>query len=182
MKDIAQDIAEEVPSLIRREQYFYFRRIFDNTADRNKGIKDSRMWIFDVDDQEHVELLMKYLIDNGMQGDPWCGIIPTLNGAHFLMKPHDVRYMSKTNVTDELTLKDIADVKKSALTVCYFNDEWEKDIPMMYFNVGEPEEIEVVVAHKKQQPPTTAEAMAVLSALQSIPNDDNLPNFINEDK
>jgi len=85
MKDIAQDIAEEVPSLIRREQYFYFRRIFDNTADRNKGIKDSRMWIFDVDDQEHVELLMKYLIDNGMQGDPWCGIIPTLNGAHFLM-------------------------------------------------------------------------------------------------
>ena len=51
------------------------------------------------------------------------GVFPTINGAHVLLNPHDIRYMdtAEINIGEEtLTLKQIADVKKNAMTLIYY--------------------------------------------------------------
>jgi len=53
--------------------------------------------------------------------------------------------------------------------------EWKFDPPMMIFNTGEPETIDVMVASKKHKPPTHAEAMAALDALKTGTSND--PTF-----
>ena len=125
MKEIAFDIAEIIPGLLRKEQYYFVRRIFDNTADANKGLRDHRMWIFDIDNKEHLGPVVKYLVDMGT-ADKLVDIIPTINGAHILIEPHDVRYMTKAEVKvgeDAFILKDIVDVKKNAMTLVYYDSQ-----------------------------------------------------------
>ena len=46
MKEITFEIAETIPGLIRKEQYYFIRRIFDNTADANKGCKRTQVMDF----------------------------------------------------------------------------------------------------------------------------------------
>ena len=128
MKDIAFDISEKVPTLIKHEQYYFFRRIFDDTADANVGVKEHRLWVFDVDNKDHVNPLLEYFIRNGLLTPYFAGMVPTINGAHILMRPHDTRYIhdNKRNMLTEdgsLRLTDVVDVKKNALTLVYYNDE-----------------------------------------------------------
>lgn len=127
MKDIAFDVSERVPTLIRNEQYYFFRRIFDDVADANHGIKGHRLWIFDIDDKSHVNIVLDYLIQNGMLAQHFAGMIPTINGAHILMRPHDIRYIDNKSTVEfngeVLKIKDIIDIKKNALTVAYYSDE-----------------------------------------------------------
>jgi len=128
MRDIAFDISEKVPNLIRHEQYYFFRRIFDDTADANLGIKEHKLWVFDVDDKSHVTPVLEYLVKSGLMLTHFAGMVPTINGSHILMKPHDIRYIhdNKVNALSEdgsLRLCDVVDVKKNALTLVYYSDE-----------------------------------------------------------
>jgi len=128
MKEIAFDIAETIPGLLRKEQFYFVRRIFDNTADANKGIKEHRMWIFDIDNKDHVGPVVRYLFDNNLAGNV-IDVIPTINGSHLLVKPHDTRYMLKAEVmvNDEtLVLNNIVDIKKNAMTLAYYKDGEEE--------------------------------------------------------
>jgi hypothetical protein len=132
IKNIAQDISERVPKLIRSEQYYFFKRIFDNTGDANKGIKDYRLWVFDIDDKEYADPIIKYMMDN--QFGRLYGIVPTINGTHLLVEPHDTRYIYNNEVNDisadgdgSLRLKDMFDIKKNALTLIYYNDRLEAE-------------------------------------------------------
>lgn len=122
MKEIALDISEKVPGLIRNEQYFFFRRIFDDVADANKGIKGLRLWVFDIDDKNVIEEVVERLIELRQFGEAW-GMIYTLNGAHLLMRPHDIRYMKETILSSGLRLSEVVDVKQNALTLVYFDGE-----------------------------------------------------------
>lgn len=127
MKEITFEIAETIPGLIRKEQYYFIRRIFDNTADANKGVKEHRLWIFDIDDKAHLGPVLRYLSDNKLSVFI-AGVFPTINGAHVLLNPHDIRYMdmAEINVGEEtLTLKQIADVKKNAMTLIYYKNKEE---------------------------------------------------------
>jgi hypothetical protein len=126
MRDIAYDISEEVPKFIRHEQYYFFRRIFDDMADKNRGVKEHRLWIFDIDNTDHVNPVIEKLFSLGVFVQNSQGMIPTLNGAHLLMKPHDIRYMNDSETISSLggvKLKDIVDIKRNALTLVYYSDE-----------------------------------------------------------
>lgn len=129
MKEIAYDISERVPNLIRNEQFYFFRRIFDDVADANLGVKGTRLWVFDVDDVEHINVVITHLVSAGTFNLHSAGVIHTLNGAHLLMRPHDIRYMDAI-ITDipglsglPLKLSDIVDIKKNAMTLVYYDGE-----------------------------------------------------------
>jgi hypothetical protein len=127
MKEIAYDIAETLPGILRKEQYYYVRRIFDNTADANKGVKEYRLWIFDIDNKDHLGPILRYMFDNKLT-EHVVDVIPTLNGSHLLVKPHDTRYITKAEVDvdgETFLLKDIVDIKKNAMTVAYYFDNEE---------------------------------------------------------
>jgi hypothetical protein len=129
MKEIAFDIAEILPGLLRKNQYYFVRRIFDNTADANKGMKEHRLWIFDIDDKNHTDTILKYLSDNNLK--KWVvDVIPTINGSHILVKPHDTRYMTQAKIVvgeETLLLSKIVDVKKNALTLAYYEGTEEEE-------------------------------------------------------
>lgn len=127
MKDIAFDVAETLPRLIRKEQYYFIRRIFDNTADANKGVRGLRLWIFDIDNKTHLGPVLKYLSDNKL-AENVVEVFPTINGAHILLKPHDLRYMDTAEINlgeETLALKKIADIKKNAMTLVYYKSKEE---------------------------------------------------------
>lgn len=126
LKDIALDISEKVPSLIRKEQFHFFKRLFDDSADANQGIRASQLWVFDIDDKSYVDPVVRYLVAH--YPDKLCGIVNTVHGAHILMKPHDTKYIYDTHencvsADGSLRLSDMIDVKKNSLTLVYYSDE-----------------------------------------------------------
>ncbi len=46
-----------------------------------------------------------------------------------------------------------------------WTEDWKKDPPLMFFNVGEMEDLEVVVAEEKIDPPTKKEALEMFDRL-----------------
>lgn len=123
-KDIAYDISVKVPHLIRSEQYYFFRRIFDDTADANVGVKGYRLWVFDIDERSYITPVIEYMTEN--YTGHLNGIVPTINGIHLLVDPHDTRYLNNTMIEVDgvsLKLKDMIDIKKNALTLAYYSDE-----------------------------------------------------------
>lgn len=126
MKDIAFDISERVPNLIRNEQYFFFRRIFDDSADANKGIKKYRLFVFDIDNKDVIDEVISHLINLKKFIGNSMGVVHTLNGAHLLMTPHDTRYLHDDKVNllpGGLRLNEVIDLKQNALTLVYYNKE-----------------------------------------------------------
>jgi len=126
LKDIAFDISERVPTIIRNKQFYFFRRIFDDTADANVGVHEHRVWVFDIDDKKYVDFIIEYMRKN--YADVMLGIIPTLNGVHLIVKPFDVRLIEKmknvyVSEDNSITLRDLIDVKKNSLTVAYYSNE-----------------------------------------------------------
>jgi hypothetical protein len=135
LKEIAFDISEKTPKLIRTGQYYFFRRIFDDTADANVGLRDHKVWVFDIDDKREVNNVIEYM--RLWHADLLLGVIPTPNGAHILVKPFDPKLidgMETVPLFDEnheliktekgyKTMRDIIDIKKNSLTVAYYSDE-----------------------------------------------------------
>jgi len=129
MKSIAFDMAEALPKMLRLEQYYYTRRMFDNIGDANKGLKEYRLWIYDIDNKDHEKPIIEYLINNGDFANYVKAIVPTINGVHILVKPHDIRNIQKDKILvngEELNIYDIIDIKKNAMTLCYYSDEGEQ--------------------------------------------------------
>lgn len=125
IKDVAYDISIETPKLIRSGQYWKFKRIFDSTVDSNKGVKELRRWIFDIDDPYYFDDIILFLHNN--KGNEHVDtVFKTLNGYHIIVKPHDTRYIDKgSKNTDDANLilpKNIIDVKKNAMTLVYYSE------------------------------------------------------------
>lgn len=118
LEEITFDMVEEIPIILRRKQYHLTRRLFESAADINRGIKESRLWILDIDDikqnsqefDELVEELLEHLDGNNIEA-----VIETVNGYHVLIKPQNLMWLDKD---EELSRK--IELKRNALTLAYY--------------------------------------------------------------
>lgn len=89
-------------------------KLFISSTAKNTGVRDSRVWIIDVDeDFEKLIDVLESLDENSSFFDNYLGLIPTPNGLHILIKPHelDKKFMSGK----------IGDLKRNDMTVIYYN-------------------------------------------------------------